>query len=123
MTRILIVEDSEVIRAQVRMALSELKCEILEGGNGLEGLKLLEANIDINLIITDLNMPELDGMEMCRRARQLPAYEKVPIFILTTEGSHDLKMRAREIGVTGWIVKPFKPEILLLAVKKITKSV
>lgn len=119
MAKILLVEDSDTVRNQVKAALSQNGHEVLEAVNGLDGLSKCEQNGDIQMIICDVNMPEMDGLTMCLKVRGLGPYAKTPIFMLTTESSPDMKTKGKEAGVMAWMVKPFNPEKLLMGIKKV----
>jgi PAS domain S-box-containing protein len=119
-TKILAIDDSPAIRLQVSSILMQAGFEILEAADGLDALALLDHVPDVAMIICDVNMPRMNGLEM------VEAFQKtgrsVPIVMLTTEGQPRLIERAKKAGALGWIVKPFKPEMLLAAVKKVTAS-
>jgi two-component system chemotaxis response regulator CheY len=116
---ILTVDDSASIRQMVAMTLKSAGHEVLEAGNGAEGYDKATANT-VDAVITDLNMPVMNGIEFIRKYRQHPASKGVPIILLTTESDEELKRQAKEAGATGWIVKPFKQDQLLAVVKKVT---
>jgi two-component system chemotaxis response regulator CheY len=119
MAKILIVDDSDVLRMELKSVLVGGGHTVIEGDNGLEGLKRAQENDHLDLIITDLNMPEMDGITMCRRVRGLAAHQKTPIFMLTTESSAELKSSGKEVGVMVWIVKPFSADKVLAGVSKV----
>ena len=116
---ILTVDDSASIRQMVAMTLKSAGHQVLEAGNGAEGFDKATAN-SVDAVITDLNMPVMNGIEFIRKYRQHPASKGVPIILLTTESDEQLKRQAKEAGATGWIVKPFKQDQLLAVVKKVT---
>lgn len=91
---------------------------MFEGTNGQEGLKVLERE-QVSMVISDVNMPVMDGISMVRAIRQLPAYRLTPILLLTTETEDSKKQAARAAGATGWMKKPFQPETLLTVVAKV----
>jgi two-component system chemotaxis response regulator CheY len=118
MKTILSVDDSASIRQMVNLTLSGAGYQVVEAGNGAEGLaKATSSKLD--MIVTDLNMPVMDGLSLIRELRKLPAYRGVPILFLTTESDADKKAEAKSAGATGWITKPFKQEQLLQVVKKV----
>ena len=119
MAKILIVDDSDTLRIQLRSVLEECGHEVVEGINGLDGLAKAKESPGINLLISDFNMPELDGISMCRRIKEQNLLENIPIFMLTTETSSELKALGKDAGVMAWIVKPFKPEKLKAVVQKV----
>lgn len=111
---ILIVDDSESIREFLTFTLATGGFNVIAGVNGVDGLKLLEENEDmIELVITDLHMPEMDGIELIREIRKLEKYKHLPILFLTTESGVEQKMSAKRAGATGWIVKPVSPDKIL----------
>ena len=116
---ILTIDDSASIRQMVAMTLKSAGLAVLEAGNGAEGLTKATTNT-VHAVITDLNMPVMNGLEFLRKFRQHPAGKGVPVILLTTESDEELKRQARESGATGWIVKPFKQEQLLAVIKKVT---
>ena len=116
---ILTVDDSASIRQMVALTLKSAGHQVLEAGNGAEGYDTATANT-VHAVITDLNMPVMNGIEFIRKYRQHPASKGVPIILLTTESDEQLKRQAKEAGATGWIVKPFKQDQLLAVVKKVT---
>ena len=120
MAKILIVDDAEAQRAPLREALEKSGHDIVEAQNGAEGLQRLKENAGVNLIICDVNMPVMDGITMCSRVSEDPAYKHIPIFMLTTEASVELKEAGKRIGVKAWITKPFDPIKLCEAVAKVT---
>lgn len=121
MAKILIVDDSDVLRMELSEVLRGGEHEIVEAAHGAEGLSVAEANADVELVIADYNMPEMDGVTMCRRIRELPGREAVPFFVLTTESSPELKAAGKEVGVVLWIIKPFNGDKVLAAIKKVLK--
>jgi two-component system chemotaxis response regulator CheY len=116
---ILTVDDSASIRQMVALTLKSAGHQVLEAGNGAEGYDTATAN-PVDAVITDLNMPVMNGIEFIRKYRAHPASKGVPIILLTTESDEGLKRAAKEAGATGWIVKPFKQDPLLAVVKKVT---
>src|SRR6185312_5934558 len=116
---ILTVDDSASIRQMVAMTLRSAGHDVLEAGDGAEGYAKATGNT-VHAVITDLNMPVMNGIEFIRKYRQHPASKGVPIILLTTESDEELKREAKEAGATGWIVKPFKQDQLLAIVKKVT---
>lgn len=115
--KIMIVDDSRTIRQQVSFTLTKGGYEVIEAGDGLEGIAKLKENPDTALIVSDVNMPNMNGLEMVETLKKEGC--TVPIIMLTTEGSGELIQRAKEAGAKGWIVKPFKPDQLTAAVTKL----
>ncbi|WP_410218964.1 response regulator [Paracoccus sp. (in: a-proteobacteria)] len=116
--RILAVDDSPTIRALVSKALRNAGFEVFVASDGVEGVGAL-SEADPNLIITDINMPRMNGFELIENVRATGAYAEVPILVLTTESGPELKARARNAGATGWIVKPFEDERLVGVINKV----
>ncbi len=114
---ILAVDDSRSIRDMVRFALEPLGYEILEAEDGVEGLERL-GGAKVDLVITDLNMPNMDGIEFMRAVRQEERYTGLPMVMLTTEGQAEKMREGKRAGASGWIVKPFNELQLELTVKK-----
>ncbi|WP_411837096.1 response regulator [Paracoccus sp. ME4] len=117
-TRILAVDDSPTIRALVSKALRNAGFEVFLAADGVDGVGAL-SEADPHLIITDINMPRMDGFGLIENVRATGAYAEVPILVLTTESGADLKARARSAGATGWIVKPFEDERLIAVIDKV----
>jgi two-component system, chemotaxis family, chemotaxis protein CheY len=116
--RVLAVDDSPTIREMVAETLKSAEYEVLEAENGLEALELLRSE-HVDLIISDLNMIIMDGFEFVTKVRENPNFEFTPILFLTTEASEDMKQIGREIGATGWLLKPFDPVNLIKVVRRI----
>lgn len=116
---ILIVDDSESIREVVANGLEMSGYTVIKGTNGAEGLKLLKENNQINLVISDLNMPVMDGISFLKEIRSNPQHKYLPVIILTTESQESKKQEARNAGATGWIIKPFSQEKLIAVIKKV----
>lgn len=115
---ILIVDDSFSLRRTLALALRSAGYEVLEACDGQDALRLLDGR-KIHLIITDWNMPNMDGLSFVKAAKQLPAYRFIPFIMLTTEADEAKKQQARAAGVCAWVVKPFQPPSLLQAVAKL----
>lgn len=119
MKKILIVDDSSMIRLVVSKAAKKLDYEVIEASNGQEGLDQLVKNEDVNLVLSDINMPIMDGMEMISKIKESESFKYIPIVILTTEEKEELKKRGRELGVKAWMVKPFNEKTFLKAMMKL----
>jgi len=115
---ILTVDDASTIRKMVSFTLRGAGHEVLESTDGLDALALLRTR-SVDLVITDINMPTMDGLELTRRLRATPAMARTPIVLLTTESDPAKKAEGRAAGATGWIVKPFNQEQLLAIVARI----
>ncbi len=115
---ILIVDDSSSLRNVVKIALVDAGYDVIEGGDGTEGIKALDGR-KVHLIISDVNMPNMDGISMVKEIKKMANYQFTPIIMLTTEAGDDLKSQGKAAGVKAWVVKPFKPEQMLNAVSKL----
>jgi two-component system, chemotaxis family, chemotaxis protein CheY len=116
--RILTVDDSASVRQAVRLTLIGAGYEVIEAVDGRDGLNKLKG-ANVNLILTDLNMPNLDGLGFIRAVRCDPTHRFTPIVFLTTESQDSKKLEAKAAGATGWIVKPFTPDQLVAVVRKV----
>ena len=119
MHKVMVVDDSASVRQQVGMALSQAGFEITEAVDGLDAVSKLASIPGIRMIISDVNMPRMNGLEMLEKIKADGKHPTLPILILTTEGQPALVQRAKAAGAKGWIVKPFKAELLVAAVKKL----
>jgi len=117
--RVLLVDDSAAMREMVTFTLKGAGYEVFQATDGVEALAFVNGNPVVNLVITDINMPNMDGLTLIRELRALPAYRFVPVLTLTTEDSADKKQLGKAAGATGWIVKPFDPDILLQTVRRV----
>jgi two-component system chemotaxis response regulator CheY len=118
MAHVLAVDDSVSLRKLVANTLTAAGHTVSEASQGQEGLELLKIKT-FNLIISDINMPVMDGLTFIKNVRLIPAYKFTPILVLTTEMDPTKKKTAKESGATGWLVKPFDPEQLLNTIRKV----
>lgn len=116
----LVVDDSKSIRQMVAFTLKQAGFDVLEGENGKEGLEQLDKQA-VDLVVTDLNMPVVDGITFIRELRGRAAAKFVPVLFLTTESQESKKADAKAAGATGWMVKPFHPDQLLSIISKIVR--
>lgn len=116
--KVLAVDDSATIRTSISFVLKEAGYDVVEAVDGVDGLAKAKAD-KFNLIITDINMPNMDGIEMIKQVRSTEGYKFTPIIALTTENQDSKMQEGKAAGATGWIVKPFTSEKLLAIVKKI----
>ncbi len=116
---VLAVDDSRTMRDMVRLALLGAGIEAEVAEDGVHGLEVLDDMSPPDAIITDINMPRMDGFQFIDAVRAKDEYNAIPILVLTTESATDMKLRAREAGATGWIVKPFDPAKLVKAVRMV----
>lgn len=115
---ILAIDDSASIRQMVSFTLKSSGYEVTEAIDGMDGLDKAKTKT-YNLILTDQNMPRMDGLTLIKTLRAMPQYKTVPILMLTTESSDAMKQQGRSVGATGWLVKPFDPQKLIEVVKKV----
>jgi two-component system chemotaxis response regulator CheY len=119
MRNVLVVEDSKAIRTMIRVALEEAGgFFVVEAGNGFEALKALPMQ-PLDLIITDINMPDINGLELIGYVKSNPAYRAIPLIIVSTEKSEADKKRGLALGASGYVVKPFKKEDLMALVRQV----
>lgn len=120
MPTILAVDDSASMRSTITLTLRRAGYEVVEAVDGREGVNKARAQ-QFEAVLTDQNMPQLDGLGLVRELRAMPSYKTVPILMLTTESSDEMKQKGRAAGATGWIVKPFDPTRLIDIIKKVIK--
>lgn len=116
---ILAVDDSRTMRDMVRLTLVSAGMSVTVAEDGVHGLEVLDSSTVPDAIISDINMPRLDGFGFIRAVRGIDRLRAVPILVLTTETAPELKTRARDAGATGWIVKPFDPDRLIRCVRMV----
>lgn len=116
---ILIVDDSTSLRQVVGIALRGAGYDVIEAQDGKDGLQKAQGATKIHLVISDVNMPIMDGLTMVREIKRLAAFKFTPVIMLTTESGQDMKAKGQEVGAKAWMVKPFKPEQMLMAVSKL----
>jgi two-component system chemotaxis response regulator CheY len=115
---VLTVDDSRTMREMLRMALADVGFRVVQAEDGVHGLEVLAAERP-DVIVTDINMPRMDGFGFIEAVRQDAQYRAIPILVLTTESDDEKKARARRAGATGWIVKPFDPAKLVAAIRRV----
>ncbi len=120
MRSILAVDDSPSMRKMVAFTLSGAGYQVVEAVDGLDALAKAQSQ-QIDLVLADQNMPNLDGIGLTRRLRELPRFKNTPILILTTESSDQMKQAGRAAGATGWLVKPFDPNRLIEVIQKVIR--
>jgi two-component system chemotaxis response regulator CheY len=116
--KILTVDDSRTMRDMLRLALTGAGFNVVQAVDGMDGLDVLERE-DPDLVITDINMPKMDGFGFIEGARRIDRFRVTPILVLTTESDAEKKQRARSAGATGWIVKPFDPVKLVDVIRRV----
>jgi two-component system, chemotaxis family, chemotaxis protein CheY len=118
MARILSVDDSNSVRQMVAFALKSAGHEVEQAEDGVEAFSKASSG-QFDLILSDVNMPNMNGLELTKKLRETEQYKFTPIILLTTESGSDMKSQGKEVGATGWIVKPFNPEKLLATIQKV----
>lgn len=125
MSLVMIVDDSKTVRMSMEYLLKNNGYQVLSAEDGSDGLKKLGERITAGskpaLIITDINMPNMGGLDFIKNAKANPASKFIPIVILTTESQESMKMEGKQAGAAGWIVKPYQPEQLIAVVRKFVK--
>ena len=120
--KILIVDDSAAMRGQIRDVLASAGFDSVEAADGLEGLHAISARNDLAAVVCDINMPRMNGLQMLEFVRTKGKLATLPVIVLTTEGQFRLVEQAKKAGARGWVVKPFKAEVLIAAVHKVTDA-
>lgn len=115
---ILAVDDSASMRQMVRFTLEGAGYRVVQAADGVEALEFAKGS-PVDLVLTDVNMPRMDGITLVRELRGLSTYKFTPMLVLTTESGQDTKQRGKQAGATGWIVKPFSPEQLLSTIARV----
>ena len=115
---ILIVDDSSSVRQVIGITLRGAGYDVVEGCDGVDALRQLDGR-KVHLIISDVNMPNMDGITFVKQVKTLPSYKFTPVIMLTTESADDKKREGQAAGARAWVVKPFKPDVLLNAVQKL----
>ena len=120
LNKILIVDDSQLIHSMYRLVLNRYKnCKIVDAMNGLEALDVLSRENDFSLILLDINMPVMNGLQFMEKIKKENIYKHIPIIVISTEGKEEDTLRALQLGATGYVVKPFKPHMLYELIEKI----
>ncbi|WP_425397188.1 response regulator [Aeoliella sp.] len=115
---VLVVDDSATVRQQVNVALSQVGLKVIEAVDGADGAAKIKAG-GIDVVVSDVNMPNKNGIEMVAEVKSDARFSSLPIIMLTTEGARELIAKAKAAGASGWIVKPFKANMLIATVKKL----
>ncbi len=118
MKKILVIDDSPTVRQQVGLALTQAGYQVVEAVDGVDGIAKVDATVA--MLICDVNMPRMNGLEMLEKLRTDARWQALPVVMLTTEGQPGLIDRAKKAGAKGWIIKPFKAELLVAAVQRLT---
>lgn len=115
----LIVDDSPTMRQMVAFTLTNAGFTVIQAEDGKDAVKKVSSGMKLDIVVTDLNMPEMDGIALIKELRKLTTFKFTPILMLTTESAAEKKVAGKEAGATGWIVKPFNPEVLLKTIAKV----
>lgn len=119
MKSVLIVDDSPTVRQQVSGVLRDAGFAVVEAVDGLQGAQLIESRDDLSVVVCDVNMPRMSGIEMLERVKGGGKRANLPVIMLTTESRPDLIEKAKGLGAKGWVVKPFKPELFVKGLQKL----
>jgi two-component system chemotaxis response regulator CheY len=117
--KVLVVDDSASVRQQVGLALKQVGYEVIDGVDGVDGVEKVRKDASIGMVICDINMPRLNGLDMLEQVKSDTKFAKLPIVMLTSEDSPALVERAKKAGAKGWIIKPFRADLLVATVKKL----
>lgn len=115
----LIVDDSRTMRQMVAFTLTNAGFTVIEAEDGKDAVNKVSGGAKMDIVVTDLNMPEMDGITLIKELRKMSTFKFTPILMLTTESALEKKKEGKEAGATGWIVKPFNPEVLLKTIAKV----
>ncbi len=115
----LIVDDSRTMRQMVAFTLTNAGFTVVEAEDGKDAVSKVSGGAKMDIVVTDLNMPEMDGIAIIKELRKMSTFKFTPILMLTTESAMEKKKEGKEAGATGWIVKPFNPEVLLKTIAKV----
>lgn len=121
MAKILVVDDSETVRTRLVQDLAAVGHEVIEAEDGVKGLQTLDTHRDTRIVISDVNMPEMDGITMCSKIHEKEHFKGIHLFVLTTEFDQDLKDKGKQAGVKLWITKPVKMPKLIEVIEKVLK--
>lgn len=117
--KVLVIDDSALIHQMYKMVLMRYKCAIVNALNGQEGLDKLAKNGDINLVLLDINMPVMNGLDFIKKAKEVGTYNHIPIIVVSTEGKEEDTMKALSLGAKGYVKKPFQPSDLHALIDKL----
>jgi two-component system chemotaxis response regulator CheY len=117
--KVIVIDDSRTVRQQVSTVLTEAGYEVIEASDGIEGAETISATKDVAMVICDVNMPRMNGIDMLTLLKKDPRHANLIVLMLTTEGQPGPIARAKQAGARGWIVKPFETQLLLAAVRKL----
>ena len=120
--KVMVVDDSRTVRQQLGVLLTEAGYEVIEASDGVDGAEKIGKTADLAMVICDVNMPNMNGLEMVEQVKGKPEHRALPILMLTTDAQPSLVKRAKEAGAVGWMVKPFDANQLVLTTKHLTRS-
>lgn len=122
MKKVLIVDDSPSVRQQVGVALNQVGIPTTEAADGIEGFAKVSNDADIGVVLCDVNMPNMNGLELLEKVKGTGRFGSLPFVMLTSEGQQQLIDRARKAGAKGWVIKPFRGDLLVAAVRRLLTS-
>ncbi|MBF0441138.1 MAG: response regulator [Oligoflexales bacterium] len=117
--KILVIDDSRMVQEQLRKVVQSLNCECIIATSGKEGIEKAAEHRDISIIIADINMEGMNGIDMCAEIRKMPHHKRTGIIMCTTEGANEMKQRGKELGVFAWVIKPVKEETFSALIRRI----
>mgnify|MGYP000113652196 FL=1 len=117
--KIIVIDDSETVRQQIREAVTRAGYQVVEAEDGVAGLDTIRTHGDAALVLCDISMPRMGGLDLLEALRKTPRHATLPVVMVTTEGHGELIAKAKQFGAKGWMVKPFQPDMLVTLVKKI----
>ncbi|MEE9384859.1 MAG: response regulator [Nannocystaceae bacterium] len=120
--KVLVVDDSATVRTELRRALGGAGFLVIEAVDGVDGYAKFEEHPDVTIALCDINMPRMNGIELLRKLKTAGKFAHIPLVVLTTEADPDLIRQAQQCGVVAWFVKPFNPDLILAAVKKVMNA-
>ena len=115
----LVVDDSPTMRQMVALTLTNAGFKVVEAEDGKDAINKVAGALKMDIVVTDLNMPKMDGISLIKELRKMAAFKFTPILMLTTESAADKKQAGKDAGATGWIVKPFNPDVMLKIIVKV----
>ncbi len=122
LNKVLVIDDSALIHQMYKMVLMRYRCQIVDAMNGQDGLDKLSKNPDVNLILLDINMPVMNGIEFIKKVKETDKYNAIPIVMVSTEGKEEDTLRGLALGAKGYVKKPFQPSDLHNLIEKIYPS-
>jgi two-component system chemotaxis response regulator CheY len=119
--KVLVIDDSRTVRRQVSSVLNEAGYDVVEAADGKSGVDMISSTDDLALVLCDVNMPQMNGVDLLAEVKSQPRNAELPILMMTVEGKPELMQRAKDAGATGWIVKPFNPAQFVATVNRLAR--